>query len=82
MAVEHNLTIVHTTDREASAHFLADILGLPPPRSFGPFLVVQTADGVSLDFIAEPGEISRQHHAFQCLKANSMRPSAEFKSAD
>jgi catechol 2,3-dioxygenase-like lactoylglutathione lyase family enzyme len=64
MAVELNHTIVHATDREASANFLAGILGLPPPRPFGPFLVVQTGNGVSLDFIADPGEIARQHYAF------------------
>jgi catechol 2,3-dioxygenase-like lactoylglutathione lyase family enzyme len=69
MAVELNHTIVHATNGEASANFLADLLGLPAPRPFGPVLVVQTANGVSLDFIADAGEISRQHYAFLVSEA-------------
>lgn len=65
MAVELNHTIVHATDREATAAFLADVLGLDPPTSFGPFLVVQCANGVSLDVIAAGDEpFDRQHYAF------------------
>jgi catechol 2,3-dioxygenase-like lactoylglutathione lyase family enzyme len=49
---------VHAKDAAASAQFYADILGLAPPRRFGPFMVVDTANGVSLDFIsAEDDEI-------------------------
>jgi hypothetical protein len=65
MPVQLNHTIVHATDRAASANFLADILGLAKPRSFGPFMVVDTANGVSLDFIqAEPHEFIVEHYAF------------------
>lgn len=62
MAVELNHTIVHANDKEVSARFLADILGLAPPTSFGPFLVVRTANGVSLDFIESGGEPVRSRH--------------------
>jgi len=62
MAVQLNHTIVHARDRRRSATFLAEILGLPDPKPYGPFLVVEAANGVSLDFIEEPGE--PQHYAF------------------
>ena len=50
MAVQLNHTIVAAQDKEASAQFLADILGLDAPTPFGPFLCVETANGVSLDY--------------------------------
>ena len=62
MPVQLNHTIVHARDKRASATFLSDVLGLPEPTPYGPFLVVEAANGVSLDFIAEPGE--PQHYAF------------------
>jgi len=64
MAVQLNHTIVLSRDSQAAATFMADILGLPAPTRFGPFLVVQAANGVSLDFIDADGEITRQHYAF------------------
>lgn len=64
MARQFNHTIVHATDREASAGFLAEILGLPAPTAYGPFLVVQLDNGVSLDFVASNGPVHRQHYAF------------------
>lgn len=65
MPVQLNHTIVHAKDAGASAQFYAEILGLPPPRAFGPFVVVDTANGVSLDFTsAEPHEIIIEHYAF------------------
>jgi catechol 2,3-dioxygenase-like lactoylglutathione lyase family enzyme len=62
MAVELNHTIVHAEDKETSARFLADILGLDAPVAFGPFLVVKTANGVSLDFINSGGDPVRSRH--------------------
>ena len=64
MAVELNHTIVSVRDRQASARFLAEILGLPAPTRFGPFLTVETSNGVSLDFLATEGKIASQHYAF------------------
>jgi catechol 2,3-dioxygenase-like lactoylglutathione lyase family enzyme len=65
MPVQLNHTIVHAKDAVASAQFYADILGLPAPRIFPPFMVVDTANGVSLDFIAaEDHEIIIEHYAF------------------
>jgi catechol 2,3-dioxygenase-like lactoylglutathione lyase family enzyme len=65
MAVQLNHTIVHARDRELSARFMTEILGLPAPRPFGPFLVVEVANGVSLDFIsAQESELIVEHYAF------------------
>jgi catechol 2,3-dioxygenase-like lactoylglutathione lyase family enzyme len=69
MSVELNHTIVHAADREASARFMADVFGLPEPRPFGHFLVVQTANGVSLDYIQDPGPVSPRHFAFLVSEA-------------
>jgi catechol 2,3-dioxygenase-like lactoylglutathione lyase family enzyme len=64
MAVQLNHTIVFAHDRSASATFLADILGLERPTSYGPFMVVEVANGASLDFMQTSGEIPWQHYAF------------------
>ena len=64
MPVELNHTIVAASDPLASATFVAEILGLPAPEVYGPFQVVQTANGVSLDFQQRDGKIAWQHYAF------------------
>lgn len=70
MSVELNHTIVTARDRQASAAFLADVLGLAAPTPFGPFMVVELANGVSLDFAdAGGGDITPQHYAFLVSEA-------------
>lgn len=70
MAVELNHTIVNVRNKAESARFFADILGLPPPEPFlGYFLVLKTANGVSLDFIDSSGPIEPQHYAFLVSEA-------------
>jgi catechol 2,3-dioxygenase-like lactoylglutathione lyase family enzyme len=64
MTVQLNHTIVHSRDKQQSATFLAEMLGLPRPEPFGPFLIVEVENGVSLDFIDSPPPIARQHYAF------------------
>lgn len=64
MAIELNHTIVHVSDRERGAGFVTDLFGLPKPRRFGHFLVVELANGVSLDYIETDGHFDRQHYAF------------------
>ena len=59
-----NHTIVWCRDKQRSAAFLTEVLGLPPPTSFGPFRVVEVSNGVSLDFHDHEGEIASQHYAF------------------
>lgn len=69
MAVELNHTIVHARNAEGSAGFLSDILGLPPPRRFGPFMVVDAANGVSLDYLSTDEDFIIEHYAFLVSEA-------------
>lgn len=64
MPVHLNHTIVHCTDKQASARFYADVLGLPEPAAYGPFLVVDADNGVSLDFADDHADVHPQHYAF------------------
>ncbi len=64
MAVELNHTIVAAQDKRVAATFLSDLLGLPAPTPFGPFLVVNVDNGVSLDFMDTSENIHPQHYAF------------------
>src|SRR5262249_40604132 len=64
MPVQLNHTIVHARDSEETADFLVQVLGLPAASRFGPFHVVQAANGVSLDVMDAEGEINPQHYAF------------------
>jgi catechol 2,3-dioxygenase-like lactoylglutathione lyase family enzyme len=61
---ELNHTIVWSSDRHRAAEFTAEILGLPAPRGFFHFQVVDLANGVSLDFMDHEGPIATQHYAF------------------
>jgi catechol 2,3-dioxygenase-like lactoylglutathione lyase family enzyme len=64
MTAELNHTIVKCTDKEASARFLVELLGLEEPTRYGPFLVVQLGNGVSLDYADDHGRPHSQHYAF------------------
>ena len=64
MTVRLNHTIVHARDKRASATFLADMLGLPEPVPFGPFMGVQTGNDVTLDFLDTDDEFTVEHYAF------------------
>lgn len=64
MMAELNHTIVWCSDKQRSAEFLTKILGLPPARTFFHFLVVDLANGVSLDYYQKEGPVSTQHYAF------------------
>jgi len=64
MAAQLNHTIVWCRDKGRSSAFMSDILGLPEAQPFYHFLVVQAANGVSLDFMEKDGDIARQHYAF------------------
>lgn len=64
MSVRLNHTIVWCRDKQKSATFFTEVLGLPRPTRFGPFLVVQLNNEVSLDFHEIDGEIFSQHYAF------------------
>jgi hypothetical protein len=55
---------VSVRDKQESATFLAEMLGVSPPTRYGPFLVVQVDDAVSLDFADDHGPAHPQHSAF------------------
>jgi catechol 2,3-dioxygenase-like lactoylglutathione lyase family enzyme len=65
MPVTFNHSILAARDRQESARFLAHVLGLADPTSWGRFTQVQLDGGVSIQF-AEPQieEIQMQHYAF------------------
>jgi hypothetical protein len=64
MRVEFNHTIVPATDRFAAAGEVAAVLGLPEPRSFGPFAEVELANGTRLDFMDNDSDFPAMHYAF------------------
>ena len=66
MAISFNHTIVASRDKRESAQFLADLFGLPSPKTFGHFMVVELEHGATLDYAdaSEGSEIARQHYAF------------------
>jgi catechol 2,3-dioxygenase-like lactoylglutathione lyase family enzyme len=65
MSVELNHTIVTARDKQAAADFFASILGLEVGPPFGPFVPVETSNGVTLDFMdSDSDPIVSQHYAF------------------
>ncbi len=64
MTARLNHTIVAARDRDASAMFLTELLGLPPPLRLGHFAVVSVGDKLSLDYVHTEREIVPQHYAF------------------
>lgn len=58
-----NHTIIHVRDKERSARFLSELFGLPEPRSWGPFCMVELAGGVTLDY-ADHEDPQTTHYAF------------------
>jgi catechol 2,3-dioxygenase-like lactoylglutathione lyase family enzyme len=70
MSVELNHTIVASRDKREAAEFVARILGLEVGAPFGPFLPVETSNGVTLDFADRQGQIISQHYAFLVSEAD------------
>ena len=68
MSVELNHTIVHASDRDATAAHLTEILGLPEAQVFGPFRIVELSNQVSLDVVEDQG-FRPQHYAFKVTEA-------------
>ena len=67
MSVFLNHTIVWCRDKKSSARYLTEILGLDEAKPFGPFMVVELANGVSMDFhdyYESDKPIASQHYAF------------------
>src|SRR2546425_2659988 len=64
MSPKLNHTIVWCRDKQMSAQFLADMLGLPEPKAWGPFHIIEVDNDLSLDFHDVEGEVESQHYAF------------------
>jgi catechol 2,3-dioxygenase-like lactoylglutathione lyase family enzyme len=66
VSIALNHTIVWCRDKHRSAHYLAEMLGRPAPQPYGPFLVVELDNGVSLDFhdLGDEHPPEPQHYAF------------------
>ena len=63
MAVELNHIIIPSRDKVASSRFLAEILGIDPPRPVSHFMAVTVSNGVTLDY-DDADEFRPQHCAF------------------
>jgi catechol 2,3-dioxygenase-like lactoylglutathione lyase family enzyme len=68
MTIELNHIIVPAKDPEASAEFLAGILGVTVAPRWGHFVPVKTQNGVTLDF-AEYKDFKPHHCAFLVSEA-------------
>ena len=69
MAIDFNHTILKTRDSKRSAIFLAEMLGLPAPKRWGPFHIVTTENGANLDYLDTDDEFAPQHYAFLTSEA-------------
>jgi catechol 2,3-dioxygenase-like lactoylglutathione lyase family enzyme len=63
MAIHLNHIIIPARDKQASASFLADILGVPVGAQWGHFIPVTVGNGVTLDY-ADATEFHGHHCAF------------------
>jgi catechol 2,3-dioxygenase-like lactoylglutathione lyase family enzyme len=64
MSIELNHTIVAARDPQASAQFLAAVLGLPVDPPLAHFTPVTLANGVTLDYDQSHDTIQPCHYAF------------------
>jgi catechol 2,3-dioxygenase-like lactoylglutathione lyase family enzyme len=64
MTIQLNHTIVWCRDKQRSAAFLTEILGLPAATEYGPFKVVELENGVSVDYHETDEQIAQQHYAY------------------
>jgi catechol 2,3-dioxygenase-like lactoylglutathione lyase family enzyme len=58
-----NHIIIPAKNKDVSAEFLANVLGVKAEPQWGPFRPVQTSNGVTLDFV-DSKDVRTQHYAF------------------
>lgn len=58
-----NHIIIPAHDKKVAAKFLGGVLGVKPGAQWGPFIPLQTANGVTLDFV-DSKDVRTQHYAF------------------
>ena len=82
MTIELDHVIVSARDQRAAARRLAELLGVPwAPSGVGPFSPVYLNDGLTLDFIDDPGPFPVQHFCFRVAEAEFDAILARLKSA-
>lgn len=64
MTARFNHTIIASTDPTEMAEFYRDLLEADEAPSWGPFVNLQIADGVLLQFAAPPMDFPPQHYAY------------------
>ncbi|WP_033292040.1 VOC family protein [Amycolatopsis jejuensis] len=65
VSVELNHVLIPSRDNRESAEFFARVLGLEVGAGWGPFIPVETGNGVRLDFATIPdGDRRLQHYCF------------------
>lgn len=64
MTARFNHTIIASTDPAEMAEFYRDLLEADEAPSWGPFVNLQIADGVLLQFAAPPMDFPPQHYAY------------------
>ena len=70
MTVELDHFIVSATDARAAARRLGELLGVAwSERGIGPFSPVYVNDGLTLDFIDDPGPFPVEHFCFRVSDA-------------
>ena len=57
--------IVPSRERDYSARWLTEVLGLPAPRHVGPFAAVDLGGETSLYFAGWDEDVATQHYAFR-----------------
>jgi hypothetical protein len=78
MTIQFNHTVLYAHDSEASAKFLAEMLGLPAPARWGPFVVVKTDNGTNLDYMDTDVKLRANTTPSWSTSRISMRSSNEF----
>lgn len=68
MPAQLNHTLVNVRDKQESATFVAEILGLDAPEPYGPFMALQLANDVMLYFV-DVEKLHVQHYAFLVTEA-------------
>lgn len=74
--------IVFARDRQASAAFLAGMLGVPAPTTAGHFTQVQIGADLTMDFMNTTGDIEVQHYAFLVDDAQFDAAFAQIRARD
>ncbi|MFI9584542.1 VOC family protein [Streptomyces sp. NPDC052236] len=60
--LNHHIVAVH--NKEKTATFFSELLGLPQPVRMGEFAVLQVSKDTTLDFMNNDGDFDKLHYAF------------------